>query len=509
MRNPDEVAVSAARNELSQVNASLRRGEFDHAEALLADAARVLPDDAETLRLQGLVHHLRGRLGDALILLRAAHSRWPAHAGILNTLGGALRDAGDGEGAIAALRKSCELDPDAAASWYNLGVALVSHGRNEEAAAVFARALDIDPAHLAAQLAHADTLARLQQPAQAAAHYRATLQSHPGNARAQIGLADVDAASLSAGEFAALQALSCESALAEGERVAAQFAFAHALEARGDVDAAFAAFASANAVRHRQLNWNGAQFSQLVDQVADAFAQPAATNPDANSGNDIVLLVGWPGDGADRLSAALAAHPDVSVGNGAPELANVIQEESTRRGEAFPVWVASATAGDWQRLGQRYLQRSARWRRPHALHVDPALPNWPFLGAFFSMLPGARVIDMRGDAVETCWACYRRSFPRSREAYAYDFADLAAHWHDHERLMLYWHARHARRIYQQDGARLAAEPTAAIRGLLEFCALPFEAECAKKAAAVPAVVSAKVYGRHLDPLRRLLDPFAR
>jgi len=507
--NPDEVAVAAARNELLQVNASLRRGEFDHAEAMLADAARILPDDAETLRLQGLVHHLRGRLGDALGLLRAAHARWPDHAGILNTLGGALRDAGDSEGAIAALRKSCELDPLAAAAWYNLGVALISHGRNEEAAAVFARALDIDPMHLAAQLAHADTLARLQQREQAAARYRTTLQIHPDNARAQIGLAAVDAASLTDGEFAALRSLTNASALGDNERVAAQFAFAHALEARGDSEAAFAAFTTANAARRQALNWNSAHFSQLIDQVADAFAQPAARNPDTSSGNDVVLVVGWPGDGTDRLMAALAAHPEVSVGSGAPELVNVIQEESTRRGAAFPVWVATASADDWQRLGRRYLERSARWRRPHAVYVDPALPNWPFLGALFSMLPGARVIDMRGDALETCWACYRRPFPRGSEAYAYDFADLAAHWHDHERLMLYWHARHAQRIYQQDGSRLATEPAAAVRGLLEFCALPFAAECAKKAAAAPAVVPANVYGRHLDPLRRLLDPFAR
>ncbi|MET0224991.1 MAG: tetratricopeptide repeat protein [Dokdonella sp.] len=507
--NPDEVAVAAARNELLQVNASLRRGEFDHAEAALADAARILPDDAETLRLQGLVHHLRGRLGEALALLRAAHTRWPAHAGILNTLGGALRDAGDGEGAIAALRKSCELDPHAAAAWYNLGVALVSHGRNEEAAAAFARALDIDPTHLAAQLAHADTLARLQRRQPAAAQYRATLQAHPGNARAQIGLAGVDAATLSGGEFAALQALTTESTLGDSERIAAHFALARALEARGDVETAFAAFTAANAARRQKLNWNGAQFSHLVDQIADAFAQPPARNPDANFGNDVVLLVGWPGDGADRLTAALAAHTEVSVGSGAPELANVIQEESTRRGAAFPTWVATATADDWQRLGRRYLERSARWRRPLAVYVDPALPNWPFLGALFSMLPGARVIDMRGDALETCWACYRRPFPRSSEAYAYDFADLAAHWHDHERLLLYWHARHAQRIYQQDGARLAAEPAAALRELLDFCALPFEAECAKRAAAMPVAVSASVYDRHLDPLRRLLDPFAR
>ncbi|MEP7042254.1 MAG: tetratricopeptide repeat protein [Dokdonella sp.] len=505
----DAEAAAGARQDLREIHAFLRRGEFDRADALLADVSKILPDEPETLRLRGLLHHLRGRLDEALAVLRGAHLRWPDNAAILNNLGGALRDAGDADGAIAALRKSCEIDPQAAAGWYNLGVLLASHGLADEAVAAFARALECNPDHVAAQLGHADLLARLDRSAQAAAQYRATLLHDPRIVRAWIGLANVAGAALSEAELAALSELPARSDLNDNDRDAVTFALGNALDARADFDAAFAAFSTANSARRQRLSWNGEEFSRRVDSIVDAFATTPAGDIDATRGSDIVLLVGLPGAGAERIAAALAAHADVSVGIGAPELASVIQEESTRRGELFPNWVAAATEQDWQRLGRRYLERSARWRRPDAIYVDPALPNWPFLGALFAMLPGARVINSRGDALETCWACYRRAFPRTGEAYSYDFADLARHWQDHERMMLFWHARHAQGIYQQDTEGLIADPVAALRDLLAFCDLPFEKACVKKAGTIGSGAPARAYGHLLDPLRRLLDPFAR
>jgi len=506
----DEETLAAGRLHLQEIQACLRRGEFDRADALLETAAKTLPDDPETWRLQGLLHHLRGRLDDALAALRAAQRRWPNNAAILNNLGGALRDAGDTEAAIAAFRKGCETDPHAAAGWYNLGAVLASRGtRNDEAAAAFARALDCNPDHLAAQLGHADMLTRLHRPAAAAAQYRASLSRDPGLARAWIGLAVADGASLSDAELAALRQQSSRADLGDNDRDALAFALGGALDARADYDAALATFTAANAARRKRSTWNGAEFSQLVDRITDAFAVAPATDGDPSRGADIVLMVGLPGAGAEHVAAALAAHPDVSIGNGAPELASVIQEESNRVGEPFPSWVASASAADWRRLGERYLERSAQWRRPDAIHVDPALPNWPFLGAAFAMLPGARVIDVRGDATETCWGCYRRTFPRSSEAYSYDFGDLARHWQDRERMMLYWYARHAQRIHQHESDRLADDPAAALRALFDFCAVPFDRQSVQAAKAQRAETPARAYGARLDPLRRLLDPFAR
>src|SRR3546814_4093949 len=76
---------------------------------------------------------------------------------------------------------------------------------------------------------------------------------------------------------------------------------------------------------------------------------------------------------------------------------------SVRRGRPFPKWVAQADAGDWQRLGRDYLQRTARWRERRPRFTDKMPENWLHAGVLRAMLPGATVIETRRDRLETAW----------------------------------------------------------------------------------------------------------
>src|SRR3546814_2803401 len=69
-----------------------------------------------------------------------------------------------------------------------------------------------------------------------------------------------------------------------------------------------------------------------------------------------------PRSGSTLFEQVLAAHPQVEGASELPDLEYVLQGESARRGRPFPEWVPLADAGDWQRLGQDYLRRTARWR---------------------------------------------------------------------------------------------------------------------------------------------------
>jgi tetratricopeptide (TPR) repeat protein len=485
----------------------LRRNEISQADGVLARAAILAPDHPERARLAGVLVHLRGDPRRAAEMLAAAHERWPDDASILNNFGGALRDSGAIDMAIEALRNACELDPEAAAHWYNLGVTLMGRKRYDEAAAALARSLERRPDHRAAQLARADSLARAGRTAQAAEQYRAILARDPHAVPAWTGLASSGAA-LSEPEISALRETATRAANDDAARSSATFALAYALEARGQYDAAYAAFGDANAARGRVSRWNGEEFSQLVDKAIDVFASARARAGDDTLGGDIVFVTGFPNRGVERLLAMLESHADISLGDGEPDLVHVLQEESTRRGVAYPAWVGDADASDWKRLGERYLARIARWRRDGAINVDIASGTWPFLGAALAMLPGARIVDARDDATEACWHAYRRLYPRQREAYSYDFADLARHWNDYDRTMLFWHARHGARIHTSDAARLIAEPAKTLAGLFAFAGLADESECAN-ADVRSTLAPTSAYGARLDPLRRLLDPFAR
>ena len=96
-----------------------------------------------------------------------------------------------------------------------------------------------------------------------------------------------------------------------------------------------------------------------------------------------------------------------------------------QRRQAFPARVSQASAQDWARMGQRYLALSAHWRSSRAICTDKLPENWLLAGAALAMLPGARVIDCRRDALETCWSCFKQLFAPGRAGFTYSLEHLA------------------------------------------------------------------------------------
>src|SRR3546814_12931281 len=104
-----------------------------------------------------------------------------------------------------------------------------------------------------------------------------------------------------------------------------------------------------------------------------------------------------PRSGSTLFEQVLAAHPQVEGASELPDLEYVLQGESARRGRPFPEWVPQADAGDWQRLGQDYLRRTARWRERRPRFTAKMPENLLHAGVLRAMLPGAPVVETRRD----------------------------------------------------------------------------------------------------------------
>ncbi|RYD16978.1 MAG: tetratricopeptide repeat protein [Lysobacteraceae bacterium] len=501
----------------------LDQGRLDDAARALQAVAALAPQHPEVLRLQAVVAWRRGQPAQALPPLQRALAQWPDDAHILGNLGGVLSALGDADNAVRVFARAAEVAPAHAGNWFNLGLALESLARHDEAGAALRRALELAPDHLGARLACAANLAALGDIEGAAAAWRAAIAVAPGSAQAWLGLVDLKTTRLSDDEMAALEALYTSTALDEDARATAGFAFGKALEDRARFDEALAVLHAANAARRKHARWDARAFLRGVDAIIDAFGrgEPAAPS-EPDDGGDVVFVVGMPRSGTTLVEQILGAHPGIEGASELPDLDAVIREESQRRGQPFVAWVPLATPEDWQRLGRRYLERTRRWRAHRPRHVDKMPDNWLVAGAALAMLPGARVVDCRRDALETAWSCYKQRFANGRHPYAYDFADIAAQLRDHDRLMRHWEARFEGRVRLQSYEALVSDPESEVRALLAFCALPFDPACLDFHKAQRAVRSAsaaqvrrpierdtaraKDYGDRLAALQRLLRP---
>lgn len=506
----------AAIQHLQAAAHAIRDGAEAVARQRLDAALHLVPDHPEVLRLCAILHTRARRPLEAQALLRRALEQWPDYALAHTDLGNAQQAAGDPDAAFASWRQACALAPDAAIPWFNLGRNLQLHGDTAAAIAALEQAHALAPDFLPALILLGDALTHAGRLDEAAARYRAALAWQPDCGDAWRGLANLKTRSLDAHDRGQLASALGGSGLALADRIAMGFALGKACEDHGDYPAAFAALTTANALLREQAPWSADAFHAHVDAMLAASARlPAAI--DASLGQWVIFIVGLPRSGSTLLEQILAAHPQVEGAGELPDLEQVLSEESSRRRQPLLRWIGEATAGDWQRLGQRYLERTARWRTRKPRHVDKLPSNWLLAGVLGAMLPGARIIDARRDALETGWSCFKQQFYRLPH-FACTLGDIAAYRHDYERAMTPWQDAAPQRIRIQHYERLLAGPESEIRALLEFCRLPFDAACLDFHLAPRNVRTASAaqvrqplqhdtargrhYGALLDPLRR-------
>ncbi|WP_329741884.1 tetratricopeptide repeat-containing sulfotransferase family protein [Dyella sp. A6] len=507
--------------QLAEAGKALSQGQVQQARQTLRQVLAGAPGHPNAQFLYGVASLMAGDGAEALRFLRKAASQSTNDATIQMYLGMALHDTGATVEALACLRRACELAPGQAPTWYNLGKALKQDAMLDDASEALQRAVTLDERHLLAHIALADIATMQGRITQAVSGYRQVLRLQPDHAQAWHGLANLKTEPLSPADTAHLRQALQRPGIHPDTRVALGFSLFRALEDQQDYAAAFEALRQANSDKRKLVDWDAAAEHQRIGHIMEAF-RPALPPPrDATLGHEAIFIVSMPRSGSTLVEHILASHSQVEGANEIPDLPAVIEDESRRRNQAFPDWVGAASADDWQRLGQDYLARTARWRTQHPRFTDKGLLNWPLVGAIRAMLPGARIIHCHRDPVENCFACYRQLFGHGMH-FSYDLGDLTAHYRDHQQLAGYWQQRFPGQLLDFSYETLLDDTEAQIRRLLDFCGLPLEPACltphlAKRevrstasAAQVRQPIArttphGELYGDLLLPLRQRLD----
>ena len=454
---------------------ALGMGRANQASAQLRPVLPKYPDHPEVLRLHAGVLSLRGDHARAIAAMQRAVELRPVDSLYHNTLGSIFGSSGDFDNAIRALRRACELQPDLAIAWYNLGVVLTRCVRTEEATDALKRAVALEPGHVDARALLGDMLRTRGRNNEAAAEYRRVLQDRPWAGLAWWGLADLRTGQLSGDDIERMQRALRDNRATDEERIAIGFALGKAFDEQGRCKESLEALKRANAIARLRQHWDANGFSAMVAAINHAFTPPPVPASSADLGHEVIFIVGLPRSGTTLTEQILASHSQVEGAGELPDVPAVLAEESRRHGQPFPRWARDMPPADWQRLGERYLERTAYWRKRQTVFTDKLPGNWIYIGAIRAMLPGAHVVVCRRDPLETCFSCYRQhlvgnEFTRTPE-------DIAAYWRDFDRSAKHWTALCPAHVYQHDYEALVADPERGIRKLLDACGLPFEEGC--------------------------------
>ncbi|HEX3895353.1 MAG TPA: sulfotransferase [Rudaea sp.] len=517
---PRRPLSSVAARMLTRARKAWTERQFEDAEQSLTNVLALAPDDADAIRLLGMVSQRRNDHVKATDCFRRVLDVWPQDSDLRVCLGIALYEQGQVDEAVKHLRYACELAPTSAPAWFNLGEALGREAHSHDSVAALQRAIQLDPAHMTARLSLARVQASLGRIDAAIAGFREILRRDPDNAEGWFGLSNLNTVRFDAADAASLQRAVARTDLSPRTSELLRFSYAKALENQGDYAQAFESFRIANASRRRRVKWDAAGEHKRSEAIERVFANEMPAPLDDKLGGEAILIVSIPRSGSTLVEQILASHPHVEGANEIKDMTEVVDAETERRKSAFPLWVPDATAEDWQRLGREYLARTARWRKTKPRFTDKSLVSWYLVGAALTMMPAARAVIIRRDPVETCLACFRQLFSE-RSGFACDLDEMADYCIDFLRLTRFWLQKYPDRVLDVQYETLTADPESEIRRLLDFCGLPFDPAClefhktARTVQSAPSAAQVRqpmrrdtarsvLYGDKLDPLRQRL-----
>jgi tetratricopeptide (TPR) repeat protein len=504
-----------AHNHLGNALLALRQPQ--EALASYRRALGLRPDLAEAHNNLGNALLDLGRLDEARASYQRALAINPDFAEAHNNLGSLLRGFGQLDQAVACYLKALKLKPDFAEAHGNLGVAFRLQSRTADAAASCRRALEINPSLTAAVVALAETHADQGEFSEAEALFRRAASIERESPEAWAGISRLRKMSTGDTAWLAEAQRIADRPLPPQREVHLRYAMGKYFDDVGDFERAFINFQRANELRKLcRAPHDRRAVARAVDHIIRSYDRQWLSEAQMQgiASARPVFIVGMLRSGTTLAEQILASHPAVF---GAGELAFWNTASAT-----YKTPTAAKNARKIRELALDYLRSLEELSAAAPRVVDKMPANFLSLGLISAALPGARVIHMCRNPLDTCLSIYFQHFETTL-SYANDLDDLAHYYTEYLRVMNHW------RTTLPEGAilnvpyeELVEDPEAWSRKMLTFIGLPWDPRCTDFHLTNRTVITAskwqvrqklsassigrwRHYEKFVGPLQKLLD----
>ena len=317
-------------------------------------------------------------------------------------------------------------------------------------------------------------------------------------------------------QLAELERLTNDATMPIEHRTSAAFAYADGLDAAGDVERAFAAYAFANGLAASVAAAEGLAYDAAASatrmerlRVVPAFAaRKAGTAPTP------IFIVGMPRSGTTLVEAVVSAHSRVHAGGERGMMQRILGEylERVDAGGA----VTDAQAERWADAYRR--EASGMVDITHVTDKHPL--NFEAVGLIQRLFPDAPIIHIRRNPIETGWSIYHHEFTKFW-TFAHRLEDIGHYYGEYARLVAHWERTLGRRFVTVQYETLVGDFEREARRIVAWCDLDWEQGCLAFQSAERAITTfsavqaresvtlrngaAEAYRDHLGPLVRSLD----
>lgn len=322
-----------------------------------------------------------------------------------------------------------------------VGLALLNHGRFEDAESRFREALRLEPGHAGAWW---------------------QLSRMPGQ---RSGQQDVDA-------------LRGDLSRADNPRATAMLAFAlhRELDAAGNYAGATDALSLACTSMRKTVEYDAKEDERLFSALKALPIDIGRTTGYADTPFTPVFIVGMHRSGTTLLEHMLAGHDDILSGGELYDFTSQLRFAADHHcaTELDLRIVEASTDFDYAGIGKGYVD-ALEWRRSGQRFVTDKLPsNFLNIGFILRALPGAKILHMSRDPMETCFSNLREPFSENTCRYSYDLDELAGYYRQYFSLMQHWRQRFPGRIHDVTYTALATDPASELKRVASYLGIAYQ-----------------------------------
>ena len=473
----------------------LFQGRLAKAESLCRKYLRAHPTHVEAMRLLAAIAVQFGVLDDAEYLLESAAEFEPGNIQVRIDLVEVLRKRQKVRHALeiaGALHGENPGNPQLTSLY---AIEKMQVGDYQDAIELFDQVLRSLPGDAVTLTSRGHALKTLGRQRDAIHSYRAAIASDPWHGDAYYAMSNLKTYRFSAEELQRMQALEQREELAPSSRIHVCFALGKAFEDAEDFGRSFEFYARGNRLKREQSRYDADQMTEdLRAQQAfftrDIFTDRRGAGCDAP---DPVFIVGLPRAGSTLLEQILASHSQV---DGTLELPNILSmaQKLRRQGRGdgakpYPILLEELPNEELEALGRQYIEDTRIHRQGAPFFTDKMPNNFRHIGLIKLILPNARIIDARRHPVACCFSGFKQLFAEGQE-FSYDLTDIGRYYNDYVALMEHWETVLPGSVLRVCYEQVIADLETQVRRILDFCGLPFEADCLSYYETVRAVRTA-------------------
>jgi tetratricopeptide (TPR) repeat protein len=355
-------------------------------------------------------------------------------------------------------------------------------GRDEEALRIYQRLIAADPGNADLLVSMGYLHRGRGENEQATRCFREALRSPATFPVASLALANTSRNELMDSDVAAMRAAETRPDASVADRYQLCYALAKVLEDRKDYAAAFEFYSRGNALKKAELRGNPAALLQTMQRQKKVCTREFFDSrrgvgcPSA----DPIFIVGMPRAGSTLIEQILASHSLIDGTMELPDIPRLVHQFRDRvpgPEHRYPAILRDLTPTELRQMGEEYLDATRIHRGSAPFFLDKMPNNFRDIGFIHLILPNARIIDARREAMACCVGNFRQLFPRGGMEFKYSLEDIGRYYCGYVDLMAHWDTVLPGKVLRVEHEDVVADLEGSVRRMLDFLRLPFEAAC--------------------------------